>query len=88
MARVQIDLNHHGMAELLKSFGVRAELVRRADRVAAVAQAGAPQHDIQVTQTTHDRAIVRVENASEDGMRYEADHGTLVRALHEAGGRS
>ena len=86
MANTKIVLNHKCMAELLKDAGVRADLTRRAERVKVEAQAGAPQHDMEIEQVTHDRAVVRVVNTSPDAVRYEADHGTLARALRAAGG--
>lgn len=84
---VRVELNHKGMAELLHAPGVVRDLEKRARRVRDVAQQGAPQHDIQTETVVHPtRTVARAVNESPDAVRYEADHGTLARALHAAGG--
>jgi hypothetical protein len=92
MARTKVKLNHAGMAELLKSAGVRAELTRRADRVLSAAQAdphdetGAYEAGLHIEQETTDRAVVRVISGDWKGHILEARYGILSRALDAAGG--
>jgi hypothetical protein len=65
MAR-RIQLDHSGMAAMLKSGEVRAELTRRAERIADAARQRAPvetgayRDGIHVEQDTTDRAKVLV----------------------------
>lgn len=87
MGNVRITLNPKGMAELLHHHGVVHDLERRMERVRDVAQQGAPQHDIETQTVVHpSRTVARAVNTSPDAVRYEADHGTLARAFHQAGG--
>lgn len=92
MARVEVELNHAGMAELLKSAGVRADLERRAERVLAAARASAPvdtgehRDSLHIELVTTDRATVRVRNETDHSWVLEASTGHLARALDAAGG--
>jgi hypothetical protein len=92
MARVRVELNHAGMAELLTSGGVRAELTRRMSSVLAVAKSTAPVETGQhrdsghIEQATTDRAAVRVVFDSDHSVEVEADTGHIARALDAAGG--
>lgn len=85
-------LNSPGMAALLKSSGVRAELTKRAERVLAAAQAdphddtGAYEAGLHIEQDTTDRAVVRVVSGDFKGHILEANYGILSRALDSAGG--
>lgn len=88
----KITLNHAGIAEVLKSAGVRDELTRRMERVLDQAKATAPvdtgayRDSLHIEQVTHDRAVVRVVSDTDHSLEVEADHGTLSRALDAAGG--
>lgn len=92
MARTKVQLNHAGMAGLLKDDGVRADLTRRMERVLAAAQASAPvatgeyRDSLHIEQDTTDRVAVRV--VADDWKAYiiEAKTGNLARALDAAGG--
>lgn len=83
----KVTLNHKGMAALLHDHGVVRDLEQRMHRVRDMAQQGAPQHDIENETVVHPtRTVVRAVNKSPDAIKYEADHGTLARSLHAAGG--
>lgn len=92
MARVRVELNPAGMAELLKSAGVEADLQRRGSSVLAAARAGAPvdegdyQRSLHVETVITDRATVRVRSGTDHGYLVEATTGNLARALDAAGG--
>lgn len=85
-------LNHGGMAELLKSAGVRAALTARQERTLARAKATAPvatgayRDSLHIEQATTDRAVVRVVSDSAHALVVEANTGNLARALDAAGG--
>lgn len=85
-------LNSAGMAALLKSSEVRAELTTRAERVLAAAKAdphdetGAYENGLHIEQATTDRAAVRVVSGDFKGHILEANYGILGRALDAAGG--
>jgi hypothetical protein len=89
MAR-KVKLNHRGMADLLKSPQVRAELTRRAQPVLAAAKAdphddtGAYEAGLHIEQATTDRAVVRVVSGDWKGHILEAKYGILSRALDQA----
>jgi hypothetical protein len=93
MARAKIVLNHAGIASLLKSPEVAAELHRRAERAAAAARASAPVKSgaylagIEVVDEVHkDRVVSRVYAKAPDSMFVEANTGNLARSLDAAGG--
>jgi hypothetical protein len=91
MAR-NVKLNSRGMAQLLKSSGVRAELTRRAAPVLAAAKAdphddtGDYESGLHIEQVETDRAVVRVVSDDWKGHILEARYGILARALDAAGG--
>jgi len=88
LARVKI--NHRGMAELLKSPGVRARLTEAAQPVLAKAKAdphddtGAYEAGLHIEQATTDRAVTRVVSGDWKGHILEARYGILQRALDAA----
>lgn len=88
----RVRLKSSGMAALLKSGEVRAELTRRAERVLAAAQAdphddtGAYEAGLHIEQAETDRAVVRVVSGDKKGHILEANFGILSRALDSAGG--
>lgn len=88
----RVRLKSSGMAALLKSSSVRAELTKRAERVLAAAQAdphddtGAYEAGLHIEQATTDRAVVRVVSGDFKGHILEANYGILSRALDSAGG--
>ncbi len=85
-------LNSKGMAELLKSAGVRADLTRRMERVADKGRSAAPvasgdyKDHIEVFQATTDRAVVRAGSTSDHALQVEVHTGNMTRALDAAGG--
>lgn len=79
MANAKVELNHEGMAELLKAPGVVADLKARMERVRA--QVGDGYTVEEVDHPT--RAVVRVIGGT---MWEEANTGKLARALPAAGG--
>lgn len=92
MASTRTKLNSAGMAQLLKSSEVRAELTRRAGPVLAAAKAdphdesGDYEAGLHIEQATTDRAVVRVVSGDWKGHILEANYGILARALDSAGG--
>ena len=87
MASTRIKLNSAGIAALLKSSDVRADLTARGERVLSSAQSSAPvasgayRDSLRVVQDTTDRAVVRVAANVPHAYVVEANHGTLARAL-------
>ena len=92
MSSIRLTLNHGGIAELLKSDGVRAELTRRAERVLSAAEASAPvvtgeyRSSLHIEQHTTSRAAVRVVSDSDHALVVESKTGNLARALDAAAG--
>jgi hypothetical protein len=90
MASAKIKLNSRGIADLLKSSGVRSMLTERAEQVLAAAQASAPvvsgeyRSGLHLIQDTTDRAVVRVSGSSDHDNVVEANTGNLARALDSA----
>lgn len=84
---IRVELKSRGMAELLKSDDVRAELTVRAGRVLSAAQAdphddtGAYEAGLHIEQATTDRAVVRVVSGDWKGHILEARYGILARSL-------
>lgn len=85
-----VQLDHAGIEEFLKSVQVRAELTRRGQRVLAAAKSSAPvvtgtyRDSLKVVQDTTDRAVVRVISDAVYAMQVEANHGTLAKSLDAA----
>lgn len=85
---VKVKMNRAGMAALLTSSGVAAEMQRRAQPIAAAARRD-PNRDYSasVTVTSHvsrgrsPRASARVGVAPVLGLRVESERGTLSRAV-------
>jgi hypothetical protein len=90
MAKMRVNLDHPGMAAMLKSAPVRAELNRRAQRALAAAQSSAPvdtgayRASLHIEQDTTDRAVVRVVADDPKSVFVEADTGNLARAIDAA----
>ncbi|MFI9465755.1 hypothetical protein [Streptomyces xiamenensis] len=90
-ATVRIEIDYAGIGRLAKGDELRAELQRRAGRVAAAAKAAAPEMktgQIEVTaETRTGRDRVRgVVTARHPGVVYaEAKHRFLGRSLDAAG---
>jgi hypothetical protein len=88
----KVTLNHAGIAEMLKSAEVRAELTNRGERLLSKARAEAPvktgayRDGLHLVQVTTDRAVVRVVGGTDHDVLVEAKHGILARALDAAGG--
>lgn len=91
MAARKVRLLSPGMRDLLNAPGVRAELQRRADAVAAAAKASAPvasgayRDSIRVESVTTDRAVARVVAGTDHGLLVESKTGNLARALGAGG---
>lgn len=88
---VRVQLNHRGMAEVLRSTGVRAELHARAERVAAAARVSAPvgsgvyRGSIRVEVLEHpSRVVSRVVADVPHAMVVESRTGNLARSLDAA----
>jgi hypothetical protein len=87
MAQTGVRINHRGMADLLKSEGVRALLREKAEGVAARAESSAPvksgeyRDSIRVESATTDRAVERVIATAPHALIVEAKTGNLARAL-------
>jgi hypothetical protein len=78
MADIRIEINDAAATELLKSSEVRADLMRRANRIAAAAGAG--NYDVTPSQTPT-RARVSVGTADYAARKAEATNRSLTRAL-------
>ncbi len=91
MARVRTRISSAGMAELLKSDGVRGLLQAPAERVLAAAKAdphddtGAYEDGLHIEQDTTDRAVTRIVSGDKKGHILEARYGILARSLDAAG---
>lgn len=88
----KVKLISSGMAELLKSAGVRADIERRARRIEAAAKASAPvasgahRDSIHVVMETTDRARARIVADSDHSLAVESRTGHMARAADAAGG--
>lgn len=86
----RVNLDHAGMAAMLKSAPVRAELTRRGARVLAAAKSSAPvdtgdyKAGLHLEEDTTDRAVVRVVADDWKSAIVEASTGNLGRALDAA----
>ncbi|MGL5828193.1 MAG: hypothetical protein ACRC0L_01330 [Angustibacter sp.] len=84
-------LNSAGMAELLVSAGLAADMMARAERVAESVRGSAPvatgtyRASIRTQAVVTDRAVARVVADVPYAPAVEADTGTLLRALDAAG---
>lgn len=74
---VRIVLKRRGMRGLLRSVEVEADLLRRAERIAAAA---GPGHEVE-SDVGPNRARAMVRTESIDAMRAEATDRTLTRAV-------
>lgn len=88
MAKVQIKLNSAGVRQVLRSDGVRQELLRRANSIAAAARARAPMYRGQQMEVETDSftgsSRARATVFSPGGAAAEAEHRYLGGSL-EAG---
>jgi hypothetical protein len=87
---VLIELNHAGMAELLKDHSLYAALEPPASRVLAAAVSGAPvesgayRRGLHIERAVTNRVVVRVSGSTDHDMVVEANTGNLGRALGNA----
>ena len=87
MSSFRGKLNSRGIADVLNSSKVRADLTSRAEAVLSAAQASAPvdtgdyKASLHIEQATTDRAVVRVVSDVPHVMIVEAKTGNLSRAL-------
>ncbi|MEV0267719.1 hypothetical protein AB0H43_03005 [Hamadaea sp. NPDC050747] len=89
MARIRIRLDHKGMAEMLKSAGIRAAVEVKAAEVHLIAM----RHDaiirngmtVERRSYTTDRAAVAVTITHPGGRNVENKHGVLATAARRAG---
>jgi Bacteriophage HK97-gp10, putative tail-component len=85
--QTRVDINHAGMAALLKSDPVRALIRDEAEKVADRARSSAPvasgdyRDSIRVESATTDRAVERVIATAPHSHIVEAKTGNLARAL-------
>ena len=90
-AKVRVELISSGMRDLLNDPGVRADMLRRAERGAEAARATAPvesgdyRDSITAWSATTDRAVGRFGSNIAYADDVEADTGNLARALDAAG---
>jgi len=88
--RSKVELHSAGVIELLKDPGVLADLVERAERVLAAAQASSPvetgayQEGLEVRSRIEGRAVARVVSTVPYGLKVEASTGHMARALNAA----
>ena len=101
VGKVKVVLNDRGYRALLHAPEVKADLMRRMERVKASAEALAPvskgprkvhyRDTLELDATppkTGSRARVRLYANSGHAMDVEANHGVLARAFDAAGGAS
>ncbi|WGH21359.1 hypothetical protein SEA_EMOTION_10 [Arthrobacter phage Emotion] len=84
----KIKLDRAGMAAMLKSGPVAAEIADAADDVASRIYEDASGEPVEVLSGGHmhsDRAAAHVTLAHPAGLRIEAKRGTLARAAASAG---
>lgn len=92
MAKAEVKLISAGMRALLNSSGVRADMMRRAERVASAARSSAPvatgayRNSIRAVSATTDRAVGRAVASVPYALVVEARTGNLARSLDAAGG--
>lgn len=82
MAQVRVTLNRKNIRELLRSEAVRADLVRRAENIAAAA---GPGHKVE-SEIGRNRARAAVITTTAEAMVAEARDRNLTRAF-DAGRR-
>lgn len=82
MAKVRIVLKRRGVRDLLRSFGVQADLERRAENIAAAA---GPGHEAE-SEVGPNRARASVRTDTVEAMLAEASTRSLTRAI-DAGRR-
>lgn len=75
--RIKIEMNPAGVREVLQSEGVRADLRRRAEAIAAAAGEGM-EADSRIGAT---RARASVVTATPEAMRAEAEDRALTSAI-------
>lgn len=85
MARVDIKLNSRGIAEILKSQGVRDVVESAAASVHTNVQAALPGADVVMDSYTTDRAAASVTIREPLGRLFEARDGVLTGAAAAAG---
>lgn len=76
-SRIRWDLNKKGVAALLRSPGVKADLQRRAGRMALAAGEGVKGY----VWEGHDRSRARVTTVTRDADWRQARYNTLGRAI-------
>lgn len=81
---IRIDMNRAGIIEALTSPGVEAELMARANRVAATAEGIHKGHYKVTAHMGRTRVRVSVITADGDAMRGESVDRALTRALDAA----
>ncbi|KQY58317.1 hypothetical protein ASD11_01225 [Aeromicrobium sp. Root495] len=75
--RIRIKMNDQGVRDVLRSEGVRADLLRRAQ---AMADAGGEGMEAS-SEVGQIRARATVRTATPDAMRAEAEDRALTRAI-------
>lgn len=78
-------LDHQGVAEVLKSTGVREVIHAAAQEIAAAARAQRPGADIVVDDYVTDRAASSVTVREVAAMTWQVRDGILTRAATGAG---
>lgn len=73
----RFELNHDGVAELLKGVEVQADLLARGERIAAAA---GPGHEVE-SFVGRNRARVTVRTETFEAMAAEAEDRNLTRAF-------
>lgn len=89
MPNLRVELDHEGIAEVLKSAEVRAQINGFADQIAARVErdGSVRRHGMPVLSGSYttDRAAAAVTIAHPGGLGVQARHGTLTRAAGEVG---
>ena len=88
MAGTKFTLNHAGMAELLKSEGMRGVIAPYAERILAAAKSSAPVDEGEhrdsghIEHVTHPtRVVEQVVFDSDHSLAVEADTGHIARSI-------
>lgn len=82
---VKVELDHKGIAEVLKSEGARAAVHGLAEKIADEVRAADDSLDVVVDDYTTDRAAASVTIRDQRGRLLQVRDGILTRAASAAG---
>jgi hypothetical protein len=89
---VKVRFHPEAFVEILNSPGVGEDLKARGERMLAQARATAPvvtgtyRDSLELVVEHTDRVRIKVQSTVPYGLKVEAEHGTLARAVDAGGG--